>query len=215
MFPCWQTISGHLHDFGIKNVVYINSVVIVGGTHEQNSSVASIKPEMRVVFILTCQQNLIISKLNYLHSIPSQDLTNGSRRGWSALDGEQGVPVFLDVGESRRSECLVCVCDLTESDGDSQDGSWGEKALNVPGTEWDQDRGGRGFSREAGEEEGYSFRGERLERWGLEVSRVWYSWLWGSVSRSYSPSETSDCLIHFYINGSIHCMHFWVEDVYF
>lgn len=44
--------------------------------------------------------------------------------------------------------------------------------MNVPGTERDQDRGGRGFSREAGEEEGYSFREERLERWGLEVSRV-------------------------------------------
>ena len=76
-----------------------------------------------------------------------------------------------------------------------------EEALNVPGTERDQDRGGRGFSSEArqededeeeDEEEGgggggwrrrkeeeggglWSFTAETLQRWGLEVGRVWYS----------------------------------------
>ena len=79
----------------------------------------------------------------------------------------------------------VFVHEMTACDKDSLDGRRKEKALKVPGTEWDQDREGRGFSREAGEDEGdekeqkeeggYSFRGERLERWGLEVSRVWYS----------------------------------------
>lgn len=37
-----------------------------------------------------------------------------------------------------------------------------KKAVSVSGSEWDQDRGGRGFIREAGEEEeGYSFRRKR------------------------------------------------------
>lgn len=114
----------------------------------------------------------------------------------------------------------LCECISWQIDRDSRDSSWGQRASGVHGTEQGSGRRRGGFSRVSslGGGGGGGLRLQRrqtAERQGLEVVRVWYSWLWGSVSGSYGPSETSHCLTHFYRDGRVYCTHFWVEDVRF